>query len=247
VPQVQNLADVTFASYRSSISALPRGRLTQRHLLNDDYLIGYEGELQVFYAPFDAISTTARLVLVGITPGWQQMRLAFEACRDALVRGGGDRDCLAAAKETAAFAGMRTRIVGWLDELGVAAWLDIESTSALFEDRHDLLHSTSAIRYPTFVGDDRRNYSGHTPSPRSVDLLMSIVRARLVPELGTTPEALVVPMGRAASQLLESLPEIDLGRCLVGFPHPSSANGHAGKQFAQNRELLREKVSTLSA
>jgi hypothetical protein len=174
------------------------------------------------------------------------MRLAFEACRDALRDQRNDNECLAAAKATAAFAGMRKRMTGWLDDLGVAKWLDIGSTSALFETRSDLVHSTSAIRYPVFVGDDLRNYSGSSPSPDRSQLLMSIVTARLVPELASMPNALVVPLGNAVSRLMTSLADVDPSRCLVGFPHPSGANGHAPKQFASQRASLRRKVLSLA-
>src|SRR5262245_14939725 len=114
--------------HRSAIAGLPAGSLAQHHLLRGRYLIGQEGKLQVFYAPVDGIATSARLVLVGVTPGWRQMKLAFEACRDALKAGRSDEECMRAVKATAAFAGMRNRITAWLDDLGVASWLDLKST-----------------------------------------------------------------------------------------------------------------------
>ena len=101
---VPNLSRTTLAMYRDAIAALPEGALTRKQLLTDDYLIGRAGKLQVFYAPVDAIATNARIVLVGITPGWQQMRLAFEAFRDAVIHQRSDDDCLADAKATVAFA-----------------------------------------------------------------------------------------------------------------------------------------------
>ena len=175
------------------------------------------------------------------------MRLAFEACRDALADERSDEECLSAVKANAAFAGMRSRITMWLDDLGVAAWLGIESTSALFEERRDLVQGTSAIRYPVFSGDEWQNYAGSSPSPDRSELLMSVVRARLVPELATVPSALLVPLGNTVSGLLTLLADVDPSRCLLGFPHPSGANGHARKQFASNRNDLRRKVSTLDA
>jgi hypothetical protein len=244
---VSDLSLATFATYRDAIGALPEGPLTRRQLLTKRYRIGREGKLQVFYAPVDVVTKDARIVLVGVTPGWQQMRLAFEAVRDALINQWADDECLAAPKATAAFAGMRTRITAWLDDLGVASWLNIESTSALFAERRDLFHPTSAVRYPVFVGDDLRNYTGSSPSPDRSELLMSIVSARLVPELASFPNALVVPLGNAVSRLLTLLPDVDHSRCLLGFPHPSGANGHAPKQFASERNALRRKVALLRA
>ena len=96
-----------------------------------------------------------------------------------------------------------------------------------------------------FVGDQLRNYTGHSPSADRSQLLKRIVRTKLAPELATTADALIVPMGTAVSGLLESLADVDPARCLIGFPHPSGANGHAASQFAARRDALRLKVASL--
>ena len=75
----------------------------------------------------------------------------FETCREALIDKHSDAACLSAAQATAAFAGMHGRITAWLDDLGVASWLDIESTEALFESRprsgsHDIFDPLSRVR-----------------------------------------------------------------------------------------------------
>jgi len=43
--------------------------------------------LVTYYAPFGHINEQARLVVVGITPGQQQMRLALKVARDLLRSG----------------------------------------------------------------------------------------------------------------------------------------------------------------
>jgi hypothetical protein len=192
-------------------------------------VIGREGRLVVYWLPLTEPNRNARVVLVGLTPGRKQAELAITAYKET-----GDAR---AALRHAAFAGMRRRMCGWLDDIGVADWLALASTAELFETRHDLLHSTSLIRYPVFVGKDARNYSG-MPRPMSSPLLRSIVEDHLLPELELLSDALVVPLGVAVSESLRDL-EID---ALYGFPHPSGANGHGPKQFAAERRAMRKHV-----
>ena len=75
----------SLAHYREAIAALPR-----RDLRHDDVLEGAsplaDGDgFAVHYAPFDHVNRDARIVLVGLTPGWQQTELAFETARDRLL------------------------------------------------------------------------------------------------------------------------------------------------------------------
>jgi hypothetical protein len=86
----------------------------------------------MYYAPFEWVNDSARVALVGLTPGFMQMCLAFEASRDTLALGASDQEALRAAKAAASFAGMRVRLVTWLDELAVPEWLGISSASDLF-------------------------------------------------------------------------------------------------------------------
>ena len=194
-----------------------------------DRLIGREGRLVVYWLPLTEVNRNARVVLVGLTPGRKQAEMALATYNET-----GNAE---AALRYAAFAGMRTRMCRWLDDLGVAEWLTLSSTVELFEVRHDLLQSTSLIRYPVFVGEDERNYSG-TPRPMASPLLRSIIEEHLLPDLKSLSDALVVPLGVAVSESLQQL-GID---ALYGFPHPSGANGHAPKQFAAERDAMRKHV-----
>ncbi|MDQ1394655.1 MAG: hypothetical protein QOF30_3632 [Acidimicrobiaceae bacterium] len=56
---------------------------------------------------------------------------------------------------------MRTNLISMLDGIGLHQHLEIESTASLFAERRDLLHGTSAILYPAFLGG--RNYGGSHP------------------------------------------------------------------------------------
>ena len=56
-------------------------------LLTAEFLLDTEGALRVYYAPFDVVNVSARVCIVGITPGWQQMEIAFRVSRRELLRG----------------------------------------------------------------------------------------------------------------------------------------------------------------
>ena len=233
----------TLASFRSRIDALPSS-VAPGDIQNDGFLLGQEGKLAVYYAPLDWINAGARIVLVGLTPGWSQTKIAFEECCVALRERLSEDGASKAAKAQASFAGMRKRLCAWLDDLGVDDWLGVGTTDELFADRRDLVHTTSLIRYPVFVGADARNYTGYHPTPVTSPLLRSIIDEVLVPELAQLSDALIVPLGRSVAAALNAV-GVAADHCLFGFPHPSGANGHGPSQFAAERAGMRHVVACM--
>jgi hypothetical protein len=201
--------------------------------------------LAVYYAPFEGpVNREARLLLVGLTPGWTQTKIAYDVCRQELREGATNAAALRAVRSEAPFAGMRNRLCGWLDGLGVAEWLGVGTTLDLFDERRDLLQTTSLIRYPVFVGDLGQNYRGSGGHPIESPLLWSIIDAVFVPQLNTLPNALIVPMGVAVAGALREL-SVEADSCLYGFPHPSGANGHGPAQYREHHAEMHRIVSRL--
>jgi hypothetical protein len=246
VVNVENL----LARYATWIRELPDGRpLTAADLLTRQFLLHRDGALEIYYAPFDHVNTRARIVIVGITPGWAQMEIAYRTARHLLRDGLTLDEASRQAKQQASFAGqIRRNLVDMLNGLELPAALGIESSASLFDDRADLLHTSSAIRYPVFVNG--QNYTGHTPPLLRTPLLCSYIDQVLGPELAQLPHALVVPCGGAVSAALGRLIRtgtLDARRCLLGFPHPSGANGHRLKHYDQARSTLRDQVAAWAA
>lgn len=130
-----------------------------RRNFKQSMVIDRAGGISVCYAAFEHINRTAKVVLVGLTPGEQQALRANEAVAEQLSAGVSDREALKAAKVFASFSGpMRANLVALLDSIGLPAKLGIDSTDQLFSEHRDLCHFTSALRYPVFV--DNKNYSG---------------------------------------------------------------------------------------
>jgi len=127
-----------------------------------------------------------------------------------------------------------------LDALNLPNFLGIHSSSDLFCKDNSLLHSTSVIRYPVFIGT--QNYTGNNPRLVKSPFLMRFTRQILVPELESIPNAVIVPLGKSVEEVLTILAaekRIRPGCWLSGFPHPSGANGHRVRQFNENRASLK--------
>jgi hypothetical protein len=234
-----------FREFEDVIGTLPvRDRFQRGDLLIPSLLLHREDSLEMYYAPFGAVNPSASVVLLGITPGWTQMEIAYRSARSDLDRGFTSEEICARAKQSASFAGtMRTNLVRMLDDLGLPSLLGIPSSSDLFASATQLVHMTSAIRYPVFVKG--QNYTGHTPAILRSAFLRECVDVMLASELLAVPHAIIVPLGNAVSETLAYLADrgrLSPERCLFGFPHPSGANGRRVRDFTAHRERLAKKM-----
>lgn len=234
--------------YKQAILSLPKGTVfIKEELLTDPFLVDREGKLEMYYAPHNEyVNPSAQVVIVGLTPGWAQMRIAIQEARMGLEEGLSDEDVCRRAKEAARFAGtMRTELIRMLDALELHRHLNIFSSEALFHVDQKLLHSTSLLRYPVFV--DMKNYSGTNPNLLSSPFLMEKVLASMKDELEIMNHALVIPLGKRVEDVLQLLVEkgkLNAEQCLWGFPHPSGANGHRHKQFALQKEAMSKRLES---
>ena len=232
-----------FSEFEEQIRALPvRERFERADLLIPPLRLHQENDLEMYYAPFGAVNSSAAIVLLGITPGWTQMEIAYRVARREMEAGLSEEEICRLAKQSASFAGaMRTNLIRMLDDLSTASFLGIESTAKLFGPAAALLHTASAIRYPVFVTG--RNYTGHSPDMLRNPFLRECVEGVLGPELASVPDALIIPLGNAVSAALAHLVnrgELSSDRCLFGFPHPSGANAGRVREFtARQQEMTR--------
>jgi len=208
---------------------------------------GHGGKrLDVAYAPFDHVNLEAKVVIVGITPGRQQMANALFECRRQLRTGASRKQSLEAAKVHASVSGpMRANLIAMLDDIGVARLLGLSTTAALWGARSNLVHSTSALRYPVFV--DGKNYSG-SPAMLRVPFLRSQLETWLGAEMRRLPDALFVPLGPQVGESLAHLaPQVGIrdDQVLTGLPHPSGASGERIAYFLgrKPREQLSNKTN----
>ncbi|TXN17265.1 hypothetical protein FV219_00490 [Methylobacterium sp. WL122] len=216
----------------------------QRLLVESDAARGRT--LDVAYAPFDHVNLKADVVIVGLTPGRQQMRNALVAARQSLLRGRTEAEAAADAKVFASFSGpMRTNLVAMLDSIGLSRTLNIRTAGSLWEGDAHRVHFTSILRYPVFV--DGANYTG-APSPTVTPLLRSQLMKWFAEEMKAMPNAVFVPLGPVASEAVELVAAqngVDRRQILAGLPHPSGANAERIAFFLgrKRREELSGKVN----
>lgn len=239
---MENHFPPTFEQYAGAIASLPdRVTLLKTDILNHQFLVSAHNGLEIYYAPFDFVNVTAKVVIVGITPGWTQMRIAFQHASVVLRRGGTATAALQSAKNEGSFAGtMRKNLVKMLDEIGLNRATRLKSCDDFFGCSRYLVHTTSAVRHPVFVRG-QKNYSGHSPKLLLHPTLVRYVEGVLAPELNALPRALVVPLGRCVDSVLRHLIRVgslDAKRCLLGFPHPSGLNGHRQEEFSLGRDAF---------
>lgn len=239
--QISMLQPIRFETYTAQIQALPvTPSLSKADLLRPAFRLYHDARLEMYYAPFDYLNPRAKVVLVGVTPGWTQMEIAYRQAREGLHAGLTLPTILDRIDEHASFAGaMRHNLITMLDALALPVHLGIPSSASLFATHRLLLHTTSALRYPVFIHG--RNYTGHTPKPLRMPALRYCIEHLLTEELQQVPEAIIIPLGQSVSTIIEYLVEtghLDRSRCLMGFPHPSGANGHRVREFNERRERL---------
>jgi hypothetical protein len=235
-------------NYKQALLSLPVDRgLTKEDLLVDDFLMERSGEIEIYYAPHNEyLNHSAKVVILGITPGWTQMKIAFHAAQKGLKQGLPDEEICKTAKKEAGFAGsLRRNLITFLDELNLHRHLDLRTSEDLFMEQRKLLHTTSLLRYPAFVR--KKNYTGGHPKLLSTPYLRESALMFIQEELQWLKQSLIIPLGKTVESVLRILEQegkLDAGRCLWGFPHPSGANGHRHTQFSSNANRMRMMMDT---
>jgi len=202
-------------------------KINKSTVTNKNFLIKREDNIEIYYAPFDYINSKAKIMIVGITPGLQQMLQSFETINDG--------KSLKEVKDLSSFKGsMRTTLIKYLDALNINKKLKIKSCESLFNINSKYLHSTSLIKYPVF--DKGKNYSGSGLLKKKI--LLDFLEAHFVKELKKLDKTIIVPLGNTVSSTIDYLNnefKLNLKCFLKGFPHPSGLNVRKDIQFKENK------------
>ena len=204
--------------------------INKKSVINKKFLIDKDKNLEIYYAPFDYINSKAKIMIVGITPGLQQMLQSYE-----VINKGGS---LKKVKDLSSFKGsMRTGLIKYLDELKINQILKIKSSESLFDKHSKYLHTTSLVKYPVF--DKGKNYSGANIQKK--EILMNFIEQNFLKELKQLKKTIIVPLGNTVSSTIEYLDNkysLNLPCFLKGFPHPSGANARKNIQFKENKSSM---------
>ena len=205
-------------------------KINKSSVTNKNFLIKKEDNIEIYYAPFDYINSKAKIMIVGITPGLQQMLQSYEAVNEGRS--------LKEVKDLSSFKGsMRTTLIKYLDALNINKKLKIKSCESLFNINSKYLHSTSLIKYPVF--DKGRNYSGSGLLKKK--LLLDFLEEHFVKELKKLDKTIIIPLGNTVSSTIDYLNnefKLNLKCFLKGFPHPSGLNVRKDIQFKENKTRM---------
>jgi hypothetical protein len=229
---------VSFADFRELLLATDLDAVTAPAQIPPPWLLARAGALESHYIPFDYLNPAARVVLVGISPGFVQWKNAVREAQRQLRAGADEAEALRAAKYTGAFSGaIRPNLVALLDHVGLQRWLGIGSCASLFGIDARLMHVTGVLRQPIFV--DGKNYNGASPNMLTTPLLQQQMLDYFAVEAARLPDAVFVPLGPKVGLALAWLARrgvLDEGRILHGLPHPSGANAERIAYFLGRKE-----------
>lgn len=235
----------TLYDYEEVIKKLPlKNKYTKYELLIADFLVDEKDNIEIYYAPHNEyINHKAKIFIIGITPGFQQMSTAISTARKGFEVGDDIETIQYKCKVLGRFSGsLRKNIISMLDGIELNKALDIESCNELFSDKDYLLHTVSLIPYSVFV--KKQNYTGHTPKLIKSEFLMKYVYENFINELRQLEnhdEVILIPLGRAVEEILLKLAEgnvINENQILKNFPHPSGANVNRLVQFEENKSEM---------
>ena len=214
--------------YLDQIKSLKK--INKSTISNNKFLVNKEGNIEIYYAPFDYVNSKAKIMIVGITPGLQQMLQSFQVINDG--------KSLKEVKDLCSFKGsMRTTLIKYMDALNVNKKLKIRSCESLFDLHSKYLHTTSLVKYPVF--DKGRNYSGSNILKK--EILLNFIEKNFLKELKIHQNSIIIPLGNTVSSTIGYLNEkynLKLSCFLEGFPHPSGANARKNIQFKENKSRM---------
>ena len=186
-------------------------------------LMDASGPVKVYYAPFEYINPSARIVLVGITPGPTQMVNANNEARRVLLAGMSHADAIKVAKSVGAFSGepLRSNLINQLNHWGFHKWLGLGDSAKLFSAARHFVQTTSLLRYPVFVNDD--DYRGAPDMTRHA-ILRKYLLENFAAEVEQLKDAVFVGLGPLVQKVLDRLGQegvISTDRVIGGMLHPS--------------------------
>ena len=147
------MPELLFSRYRDTIQRLDLAQVATPADIPEAFLLSREGRYSAHYIPFESVNTAARVVVVGITPGFVQWKNALREAQRQMEAGAGDDAVLRASRQAGAFSGaIRPNFVALLDAIGVQRWLGIAGCATLFGADAGLVQVSAVLRAARLAG-----------------------------------------------------------------------------------------------
>lgn len=197
-------------------------------------------DLEIYYsAHTDYMDSRAQIVFIGICPGFEQMKLAFDLLKEEA--GKPDDQVLRDAKVRARFGtSMRRNLIDLADRTDLPALLHLDSSAELFDPDCHRMDNTALLPYPVFRR--KKNYTGHAPKIDRSPLLKETCERQLEKIAHAYPHALFIPLGKCVDEQVSKSGILPEKRIVHGFPHPSGVNGHRFRQLEENLDAINQRL-----
>lgn len=209
-----------------------------------EFSLGKEGKYSLQYIPFEHVNLAAKLVIVGITPGNNQLDLAYQTAQQLLKSGRPVDEILVEVKKAGAFGGksMKPNLLKMLRHFHFEKLLGIDDVESLWGSNAGLLHSTSVIPHAAFKDGER--FNGGFDETMASPLLEKCFRDCFVASVREiTGKALFVALGPCPDAALDwCIKEGALRQeqVLGSFCHPSTAGGSTTRYYL--REVTKDQL-----
>jgi hypothetical protein len=198
----------------------------------DSTLMARDTRHTVFYTPFEYVNTSARLVLIGITPGTTQLENSYAALQRALQEGATPEEALRQAKQQGAFSGdLRVNLIKLLRHFRFADRLGITDEAALWGSASSLLYSTSVVPHAAYQmkRGELAMFNGSFSDILKSQVLNNCFRDHFLPSLKRLPDSTIfVGLGPTPQEALNwcvKAGHLRAGQVLGALPHPSRSAG----------------------
>lgn len=216
-------------------------RLGESGLDAPELCLGSDNQYKLQYIPFEHVNSGARLVLVGITPGPDQIKLAYRRTQELLRKGLGREQILLDVKKIAAFGGpnMRPNLVQMLNHFGFGNLLGIDDVNSLWAESAHLLHSTSIIPHAAFAKKTGKPFAESFLRVKKSSLLWKCFLEAFIPTLSEiNRKARYVALGPTPGEALNwcvANGYLESWQVLGQFAHPSRNGGSQVPYFLRQR------------
>ena len=243
---MQQTAPVLLGEYRATIEK--RGEAAVR---SSETLMASDSRDELFYIPFEWTNRQARLVIVGISPGSNQLQLAYRAASSKIKVGLTDEAVLKAAKVHGAFGSptMRPNLIKMLDHFDFPQLLGIEKSEDLWGRHADIFMGTSVVPHAAFRNGKpfAQSFDDVLKSP----IFKESFERDFVSSLADIPStAKFVALGRTPLDALTWCARnghIDSDQVMGAFAHPSTNGGSAVDAYLGLRSNFNDKDPVLKS
>ncbi len=184
-------------------------------------------------------------MIVGITPGTTQLKLAYAAAQRLLLKGEHTEEILREVKKAGGFGGssMRPNLLKMLRHFHFEHILSIDNVESLWGRNAQLLHSTSVLPHAAFKKG--KMFAGSFDEVLTSPVVRACFEDCFVSSLTELPsDALYLGLGPCPSGALSWCVQnghLDQDQVLGAFCHPSTSGGSKTRYYL--REVTREQLN----